>query len=92
MGDLVKGIQMVKGIFVIAALIFFVTLWCLLWAALISPDALSNRNNWRTPRVSLSRSTIEQRENSNNFLAWLLVKTSQVSFFVMVIFYFLARI
>ena len=83
---------MIASIFVVATLIFLATLPCILLGALSNGDAFIRRNEWSMPKLSFWRSDASQRQNSDRFLAWGLVKTCQVSFSVMVISYFFGRI
>jgi len=83
---------MIQTIFLIATLGFLATLPCLLLAAISNPEAFNKRGDWTAPKISLWRSNPDQRQNSDRFMVWGIVKISQVSFLVMIASFILARI
>ena len=84
--------MMINSIFVISALVFVTTIPPLLFGLVQNSDALKNRNHWKKVKISFFKSTPEARENSERFVAWLIVKTSQASFLSTIVFYTLGRI
>lgn len=83
---------MINSIFVMSALVFVATIPPLLFGFLQNSEALKNRNQWKKVKISFFKSTPEERQNSERFVAWSIVKTSQASLFSTIVFYTLGRI
>lgn len=76
----------------ISGLVFIATIPPLLFGILQNSEALKNRNQWKKVKITFYKSTPEQSQNSERFVAWLIVKVSQISFLSAIVFYVVGKI